>query len=415
MKLKDIVTLETSSVNPQNKPESIWHLYSLPSFDEGKQCEQVLGKDIMSNKYLVPNKCILFNKLNVRFKRIWAVFSSDEYTICSTEFLPLVVNEDVADFDFVYHLLHSDQITNYLTGQNTNTSGSHKRIDPTDFLNIDVIMPSIEEQKRIGAILSNIERKIDLNSEINQNLEAMAKQLYDYWFLQYEFPNDEGKPYKSSGGTLCTDEQTGRSIPSDWNSCKLSNIENVIVTGKTPSTQDETNFGDDVPFITIDDIRRNLFIYETERSLSTKGAETQRNKYLTPGSLCCSCIGTVGVIGFVGRKAQTNQQINSIDFQNEANREYLYFSLKLHFQYADAKTGNTFANMNKDEFCNIPIINPKAELVSLFHTRTCPLFKEIDNNIKEINALQKQRDQLLPLLINGQVSVTQLNSDLSHD
>lgn len=248
--------------------------------------------------------------------------------------------------------------------------------------------------------------------QINQNLEAMAKQLYDYWFLQYEFPNDEGKPYKSSGGTLCTDEQTGRSIPSDWNSCKLSNIENVIVTGKTPSTQDETNFGDDVPFITIDDIRRNLFIYETERSLSTKGAETQRNKYLTPGSLCCSCIGTVGVIGFAGRKAQTNQQINSIDFQNEANREYLYFSLKLYFQYADAKTGNTFANMNKDEFCNIPIINPKAELVSLFHTRTCPLFKEIDNNIKEINALQKQRDQLLPLLINGQVSVTQLNSDL---
>lgn len=177
MKLKDIVTLETSSVNPQNKPESIWHLYSLPSFDEGKQCEQVLGKDIMSNKYLVPNKCILFNKLNVRFKRIWAVFSSDEYTICSTEFLPLVVNEDVADFDFVYHLLHSDQITNYLTGQNTNTSGSHKRIDPTDFLNIDVIMPSIEEQKRIGAILSNIERKIDLNSEINQNLETPDRSL----------------------------------------------------------------------------------------------------------------------------------------------------------------------------------------------------------------------------------------------
>ena len=169
MKLKNIVTFETSSVNPQNKPESIWHLYSLPSFDEGKQCEQVLGKDIMSNKYLVPNKCILFNKLNVRFKRIWAVFS----------FLPLVVNENVADFNFVYHLLHSDQITNYLTGQNTNTSGSHKRIDPTDFLNIDVIMPSIEEQKRIGAILSNIERKIDLNSEINQNLPTLDRS-YDY-------------------------------------------------------------------------------------------------------------------------------------------------------------------------------------------------------------------------------------------
>lgn len=316
------------------------------------------------------------------------------------------VNDNLCDVYYLYRYLSMLDLSRLDSG----TGVPSMTFD--SYYQIEVKLPTLEAQKQTASMLKALDSKIHINEQINRNLEAMAKQLYDYWFLQYEFPNDEGKPYKSSGGTLCTDEQTGRSIPSDWNSCKLSNIENVIVTGKTPSTQDETNFGDDVPFITIDDIRRNLFIYETERSLSTKGAETQRNKYLTPGSLCCSCIGTVGVIGFAGRKAQTNQQINSIDFQNEANREYLYFSLKLHFQYADAKTGNTFANMNKDEFCNIPIINPKAELVSLFHTRTCPLFKVIDNNIKEINALQKQRDQLLPLLINGQVSVTQLNSDL---
>lgn len=170
-KIGEIVSLVTQSVTPKSDTE--YHLYSLPSFDENQTREEVLGADIQSNKYQVPDKCILFNKLNVRFKRIWKIDNSDGNKLCSTEFLPLVVNEEIADFNFCFYLLHADYVTNYLCGQNANTSGSHKRIDPTDFLNIRVYLPAIEEQKRIGSLLSAIDDKIKLNSEINQNLATL--------------------------------------------------------------------------------------------------------------------------------------------------------------------------------------------------------------------------------------------------
>ena len=146
---------------------------------------------------------------------------------------------------------------------------------------------------------------------INQNLEAMAKQLYDYWFVQFDFPNEEGKPYKSSGGAMVWNEKLKRNMPKEWCTMTIGEVENNIITGKTSSCADEDNFGGDIPFITIDDIRGNLFVFNSQRTLSTKGAESQTKKYLPSGSLSVSCIGTIGVMGFIAKLSQTNQQINS--------------------------------------------------------------------------------------------------------
>ena len=168
MKIRDIVTLASKSVVP--KKGITYHLYSLPSFDEGQKYKILDGEQIQSNKFAVPDKCILFNKLNVRFKRVWRITNTDINKLCSTEFLPLVVNEAKVDYQYCYYLLISDRITNYLCGQNTNTSGSHKRIDPEDFLNIEIVLPEISIQKHIGRILCDIDRKIVLNHQINDNL-----------------------------------------------------------------------------------------------------------------------------------------------------------------------------------------------------------------------------------------------------
>ena len=175
MKLKNIVTFVSKFVIPQSG--TTYNLYSLPSFDENKSVEVLDGAEIQSNKYDVPNKCILFNKLNVRFKRVWRINNSDSNKIASTEFLPLVVNEDVVDYQYCYYLLISDEITNYLCGQNSNTSGSHKRIDPRNFLNIDIHLPKMPIQKAIGKTLSDIDRKIELNKRINDNLPWLDHSL----------------------------------------------------------------------------------------------------------------------------------------------------------------------------------------------------------------------------------------------
>ena len=176
MKIKDIVTLTTTSITPQSNEE--YHLYSLPSFDDNQKREELIGSEIQSNKYIVPDKCILFNKLNVRFKRVWRIDNDDYNKICSTEFLPLVVNESKVDYQYCYYILISDYITNYLCGQNANTSGSHKRIDPTDFLNIELpTLPAMEEQKRIGQLLYSLDQKIALNRAINDNLPTLDHSL----------------------------------------------------------------------------------------------------------------------------------------------------------------------------------------------------------------------------------------------
>ena len=407
MKIKDIVRFHSETTTPI--PDVVYHLYSLPSFDNNQTREELLGQDIQSNKFTVPNRCILFNKLNVRFKRIWRIDSDEDHKIASTEFLPLIIDENKVDFDYCFYLLASPAITDYLCGQNANTSGSHKRIDPTNFFNIGIKLPPLAQQYEIGKLLSSLDTKIKLNRQINQNLEAMAKQLYDYWFVQFDFPNEEGKPYKSSGGEMVWNEKLKRNMPKEWCAMTIGEVENNIITGKTPSCADEDNFGGDIPFITIDDIRGNLFVFNSQRTLSTKGAESQTKKYLPSGSLSVSCIGTIGVMGFIAKLSQTNQQINSIVFENEHNREFVYFALKLYFENAKAKTGNVFANMSKDEFASIKVVYSPKQILQEFHNKVVAIFDNIKNNIDEINALTKQRDELLPLLMNGQAMV---NSDL---
>ena len=189
---------------------------------------------------------------------------------------------------------------------------------------------------------------------------------------------------------------------------KIGDVEKNIITGKTPSCADEDNFGGDIPFVTIDDVRGNLFVFEAQRTLLTKGADSQEKKYLPVGSLSVSCIGTIGVMGFIARISQTNQQINSIVFEHEYDKEFLYFALGIYFENAKAKTGNVFANMSKDEFASIIVAYPPEQILQTFHNKVAPIFDSIRNNINEINVLTKQRDELLPLLLNGQATA---NSD----
>ena len=331
---------------------------------------------------------------------------SDKY-IQSQDIAKIVCKKDMLDEKYAFYLISSLHVKQQLSAAAQQTKIRHT--SPDKIKDCVVWIPELSEQKRIGQLLSSIDQKIALNRQINDNLEAMAKQLYDYWFVQFDFPNEEGKPYKSSGGKMVWNEKLKREIPKGWSSLMIGEIERNIVTGKTPSCANEDNFGGDIPFVTIDDIRGNLFVFQAQRTLSKLGADSQSKKYLPEGSLCVSCIGTIGVMGFVARLAQTNQQVNSIIFGKEYNKEFSYFSLMLHFCNAKAKTGNVFANMNKEEFASIYIAYPSIELLQKYHEIVLPMFDAIRTNTSEILNLTKQRDELLPLLMNGQVSP--LNSD----
>lgn len=272
---------------------------------------------------------------------------------------------------------------------------------------ITIKLPDIATQEQCFNVLNLIDQKIQINNQINQELEAMAKTLYDYWFVQFDFPDQNGKPYKSSGGKMVYNSELKREIPEGWGVETLRDFESKIITGKTPSRANSDNFGGEIPFITIGDIRGNTFIYSTSESLTDLGASVQQNKYLPEGSLCVSCIATVGEIGFTTEWSHTNQQINSIVFEDDTNRYYLYFALKNYFENANtsAKTGNTFANMNKEDFSGIRIILPSKKIKNNFHEIIEPYFAQIKCLQGQNQELTQLRDWLLPMLMNGQVKV----------
>jgi len=268
-------------------------------------------------------------------------------------------------------------------------------------------VPSIQQQNQITDILGALDKKIQINNQINQELEAMAKTLYDYWFVQFDSPDQNGKPYKSAGGKMVYNPEFKREIPEGWGVASIRDFESNIITGKTPSRTNSDNFGGEIPFITIGDIRGNTYIYRTSETLTDLGASVQKNKYLPEESLCVSCIATVGEIGFTTEPSHTNQQINSIVFEDETNRYYLYFALKNYFENANvsAKTGNTFANMNKEDFSGIKIIFPNKEIKNNFHKITEPYFSQIKCLQGQNQQLTQLRDWLLPMLMNGQVII----------
>lgn len=418
MKIKDIVRFHSETTTPI--PDVVYHLYSLPSFDNNQTREELLGQDIQSNKFTVPNRCILFNKLNVRFKRIWRIDSDEDHKIASTEFLPLIIDENKVDFDYCFYLLASPAITDYLCGQNANTSGSHKRIDPTNFFNIGIKLPPLAQQYEIGKLLSSLDTKIKLNRQINQNLEAMAKQLYDYWFVQFDFPDENGKPYKSSGGKMVWNEKLKREIPIGWKDITFNSFINKNKAG---------DWGDDIPkdgTIKVGCVRGADIIKLNDvptRYITSKHS----NRLLEDGDIVIEVSGgspiqatgrvaliTNGVIERNGGALVCSNFCQSFSMKKRVFSEYFYYLWKNLYDNDnmfnfEGKTSG-IKNFQTEIFLANHWFEVPKQLIETFHAVVSQYHLMIDQNIAESNNLIKLRDELLPLLMNGQVSV---NSDLS--
>ncbi|PWN72210.1 restriction endonuclease subunit S [Chryseobacterium phosphatilyticum] len=331
--------------------------------------------------------------------------NEDEVAFGSSEFIVLRENEN-SDSKFIYYLARSPLFRERAISCMEGTSG-RKRVNEGALKRQEILVPTTKiEQQKIASVLSTLDDKIELNNSINTELEQMAKTLYDYWFVQFDFPNEDGKPYKSSGGKMIYNKTLKREIPQGWEVKRLEEIENNIITGKTPSTLVKDNFGGDIPFVTIDDIRKQLFIINSDRKLSEKGAGTQQSKFLEIGDICVSCIGTVGVIGIVGKKCQTNQQINTISKVKDYNRYFLLNALKKYFEFnVAAKQGAVLSNMNKGEFSDIPILDCPKEIKTKFLKIVMPFYDKLNLNLQQNQELASLRDWLLPMLMNGQVKV----------
>lgn len=309
---------------------------------------------------------------------------SEKY-IQSQDIAKITCKEELLDKKFAYYLISSNMVKKQLNAAAQQTKIRHT--SPNKIKDCIVWLPSLAEQKKIGQLLFDIDRKIELNRSINHNLEAMAKQLYDYWFVQFDFPDENGKPYKSSGGKMVWNEKLKREIPKRWKS---------------------TTLGDECQMYQ----PKTLGLSELDESAKYKvyGANGIVGKYHTynhqNSEIAMACRGNS--CGTINRTAPFSwitgnaMVIKMID--NSIHNEYIKQALR----YANvdgAISGSGQPQLTRENLNSIKLYKPTHELVIYFSEKISNIVKIHLQNEANIEELTKLRDSLLPLLMNGQVKV----------
>ena len=316
-------------------------------------------------------------------------------------------NPAVVDGKYLNAFMHTRYIQKYFEN-NASGSGQRYTLSNDTISNIPVLLPSIEVQHIIGKLLADLDCKIELNKQINDNLEAMAKQLYDYWFVQFDFPNEEGKPYKSSGGVMVWNEKLKREIPQGWHCGTLLDIAeytNGLACQKYRPTDNNK-----LPVIKIKEMHDGL-------SADTEWvkADIPDDVKVFDGDVLFSWSASLEIMLWAYGNGGLNQHIFKVTSKNGYPRSFYFYQL-IHYvgvfkQIAEARK-TTMGHITQDHLRQSTIaLPPNIDVANKLEEKLCPIFDAIVKNNQEIMALTKQRDELLPLLMNGQASVNYHLSD----
>ena len=321
--------------------------------------------------------------------------------IQSQDVAKIICKEDLLDKDFAFYLISSALVKQQLSAAAQQTKIRHT--SPDKIKDCTVWIPELSEQKRIGKLLRSIDRKIELNRAINQNLEAMAKQFYDYWFVQFDFPNEEGKPYKSSGGKMVWNEKLKRNIPVGWHCGNLFEIAvftNGLACQKFRPKDDEES----LPVIKIREMHDG--ISDDTEEVTSNIPESVK---VYNGDVLFSWSASLEVMLWAYGLGGLNQHIFKVTSANDFPKSFYYFQLLDYIdvfkKVAEARK-TTMGHITQDHLQQSTIAIPDNKDIAVrFEELISPIFEQVVKLHEEISYLIKQRDELLPLLMNGQVSV----------
>lgn len=322
--------------------------------------------------------------------------------IQSQDIAKIDCNESLLDKDFAFYLISSACVKQQLSAAAQQTKIRHT--SPDKIKECTVWIPSLNVQKRIGRILTDIDNKIAINRQINDNLEAMAKQLYDYWFVQFDFPNEEGKPYKSSGGAMVWNEKLKREIPQGWNNGVLSDVANITM-GQSP---DGSSYNED---------GEGIIFYQGSTDFGLRFPDIRQyttlpSRYANKGDILMSVRAPVGALNIANNDCCIGRGLSALSSKigSMTHLYYLMNDFRLKFEGMNS-AGTTFGSITKDELFSLPVVIPTKSVISEFEQVCEPIFDKQMIIGEEINALTKLRDELLPLLMNGQATVNYHLSD----
>ncbi len=317
--------------------------------------------------------------------------------------------KDGINREFLYYFLKQKSIFEFVDKLSARTGGQ-TGVDLVSLNKYPVRIPiEIEDQKKLISILYVVDKKIKINNKINTELEKMAKTIYDYWFVQFDFPDKNGKPYKSSGGKMVWNKELKQNIPEGWTAGTLSDL-GEIIGGSTPTRDNKENFDlNGTPWITPKDLSVNAgckYITKGEFCVSKEGIKSASLKLLPKGSVLMSSRAPVGYMAIAREPVTTNQGFKSFVPKSGYSTPFIFYAIKnVMPQIINNASGSTFKEISGNTLKMIKIYLPPKEVIQHYTETSNSIFDR--QNILELEnqKLSKLRDWLLPMLMNGQVKV----------
>ena len=314
----------------------------------------------------------------------------------------------ISDKHFLYYLITSNHVTNEII--NRGLGSAQPNISGKDIETINVVAPDLPTQTAIAEILSSLDDKIELNNKINQELENLAQTLFKQWFIDFEFPNENGEPYKSSGGEM-VDSELGE-IPKGWEVGAIEALTTKMNSGGTPSTRNSDFYDGEILWYSTKELKDN-FMFESDRTITINGLNSSSAKLFPAYTVVMAIYAapTVGRLGILNQEAAFNQAALGFVAKEEVGYEFIYLLLKfLRDDFNNLANGAAQQNLNVGLVKNYKILMPLIESLRNFKSLMKPIFESIKNNQLENNFLTNLRDTLLPKLISGELEVSQIKT-----
>lgn len=346
---------------------------------------------------------VLVANIRPYLKKVWY---ADSEGGCSSDVLAFRAKNGHCS-SFLYTVLMQDAFFDYAM---SGAKGSKMpRGDKDQIMRYELPTLTPMEEENIGNMMVDIMSKINVNRQINDNLEAMAKQLYDYWFVQFDFPDEEDKPYKSSGGAMVWNEKLKREIPQGWVVEKMGECTTILLGG-TPDTNDNSLWGNGYNWLNSGEVAE-FPILKSEKNITPKGLEKSATVLAPKGSVTLSITRHLRP-SILCIDACINQSVVAILENDKITKEYIYPLLSRDIpRLMSLRTGAQQPHINKETVEAIHVVLPPANIMGAYINIAESIYDAIFNNAREVEELTKQRDELLPLLMNGQASVNYHLSD----
>lgn len=317
-----------------------------------------------------------------------SVLSDDEVGFGSTEYIVFRAIDGVSDADFLYYLICSPLVRNPAIKSMVGSSG-RQRVQTDVVVNLDIELPPIEEQRKIGWLLKAIDDKIELNNKINNNLEQQAQAIFKAWFVDFE-------PF-------------GGELPNDWKHTKLGTSCNCVLGG-TPSRNKIEYWNGTIPWINSGEVNKFRIIKPSE-TITNLGLEKSATKLLPTKTTVLAITGaTLGQVSLLEIDACANQSVVGIIPNDNLPYEYIYPLIKQNIaELVSNQTGGAQQHINKQNVENLDIVIPPYTYLAKYQNTVCSIYEMIANNCFENERLSSLRDNLLPKLMSGELDVSNID------